>query len=256
MQKPLQLESQNSPNEAPKEPASSPIFNPFLSTHLNTEEKEVEQLPENKNNDSTTTPLNLSKPRKTHENEPNNNAAEKAFEDELEMLRRRKYFLDGSGTSKPGFAQPPQSPPFPHLFPTAAASLKPLHPGLFSPPPPLPPCSTADFPYPPFRNFPGFPGATADRTSAVAAAVGMLPPISQPAAATAAGLAALRNSSAAALGLHQVSMMDQVRQEHHRQQQQQSEDGMNCSRKLISVLFKTIFFLLFLFHKPLLPLAL
>ena len=72
----------------------------------------------------------------------------------------------------------------------------------------------------------------------MAAAVGMLPNIGQP-----AGLAALRNSSAAAaLGLHQVSMMDQVRQEHHRQQQQhqqqaqqqqhpqQSEDGISCTR--------------------------
>ena len=67
--------------------------------------------------------------------------------------------------------------------------------------------SSADFPYPaPFRNFPGFPPSAADRSSAVAAAVGMLPSMGQP-----ASLAALRNSSAAAaLGLHQVSMMDQV----------------------------------------------
>ena len=98
--------------------------------------------------------------------------------------------------------------------------------------------SSTDFPYPtPFRNFPGFPPSPADRSSAVAAAVGMLPSMGQP-----ASLAAFRNSSAAAaLGLHQVSMMDQVRQEHHRQQQQhqqqqqhpqQPEDGISCTREL------------------------
>ena len=81
--------------------------------------------------------------------EPNNNgasnasvAAEKAFEDELEMLRKRKYFLDNKVASNGGFnqhqpQQHPQQPQhhhqqLPHLFP---AALKPLHPSLFSPPP-------------------------------------------------------------------------------------------------------------------------
>lgn len=176
--------------------------------------------------------MNLSKPRKPEE-ELNNNAEE-------EFLRKRKFFLD----NKSGYQ------PLPHLFnPTSAAATAAglkhsLHPSLFSPPPSHPqppvhvttPTSASDFAY--FRNFPGFSaaGAATERTSAVAAAVGLMPPIGQP-----ASLAALRNSSAAALGLHQVSMMDQVRQEHQRQQQQQqqqqaqqqSDDVINSTRKCL-----------------------
>lgn len=264
---PQKESNQDETTAMPTTSSANSIFNPFLST-LSKREKELEKENGNQNDIATAAaellqqtykhdiiPLNLTKPRKNFE-EPNNNAAsnasataEKAFEDELEMLRKRKYFLDNkvASASNGGFnQQPPHSPhhqqpqhhhhqQLPHLFP---AALKPLHPSLFSPPPQS---SSADFPYPaPFRNFPGFPPSAADRSSAVAAAVGMLPSMGQP-----ASLAALRNSSAAAaLGLHQVSMMDQVRQEHHRQQQQahqqqqqqhpqQAEDGISCSQARI-----------------------
>ena len=166
-------------------------------------------------------PLNLSKPRKEEPNNNNNKAElEKhhfgTYDEDLanfELLRKRKYFLDQNKSF------PAVSPP--QLFPHS--------PKL----PPHPYLSGNEFPYPPFRSFPGFP----ENRSAVAATAvtGMLPPMGQPAAA--AGLAALRNS--ASLGLHQVSMIDQVRHEHQRQQQQQqqqtqqqSEDGLNCTRKL------------------------
>ena len=171
-------------------------------------------------------PLNLSKPRKDEPNNNNNNKeTEKpqygTFDEDLanfELLRKRKYFLDQNQQQKSFNSQQ-----LPQLFPTPPAlSPKLPHPNLFSP-------NSGEFPgYPTFRNFPGFE----NRSAVAAAAVGMLPPMGQPAA----GLAALRNSSA--LGLHQVSMMDQVRHEHQRQQQQQQnqqqqqgEDGLNCTRK-------------------------
>ena len=171
-------------------------------------------------------PLNLSKPRKEEPNNNNNKAeSEKpnfgAYDEELanfELLRKRKYFLDQNKSF------PAVSPP--QLFPHTPA----LNPKL----PPHPYLSGNEFPYPPFRSFPGFENRSA--VAATAAAVGILPPMGQPAAA--AGLAALRNS--ASLGLHQVSMIDQVRHEHQRQQQQQqqqqqpqqqTEDGLNCTRK-------------------------
>ena len=135
------------------------------------------------------------------------------------MLRKRKYFLDNKFGATP-------SPLFPSMA-TAAGAGGPLksavvHPGLFPPTSGSP----ADFPYSPFRNFPG--------------AVGMLgPPMGQP-----AGLAALRGSP---MGLHQVSMMDQVRQEHqrqqHQQQQQQSpqQSGEDGNRKCFFLLRETEF---------------
>ena len=152
------------------------------------------------------------------------------FEEELnnlEMLRKRKYFLDnkfGGGPSPifPHSMGPLKSADYGAAAAAAAAAAAKLHPGLFPTPTSVSAVSAGsppDFPpYSPFRNFPG--------------AVGMLgPPMGQPGA----GLAALRGSP---MGLHQVSMMDQVRQEHQRQQQQQQqqqqpspEDGISCSRK-------------------------
>ena len=217
----------------PKESSSEDekeAFNPFMPSNL---------IQENKTTTTTSAdepkndiiPLNLSKPRRE---EPNNNKEQDitttsvsppqaAFEEELnnlEMLRKRKYFLDNKFSAGP-------SPLFPPIGPlkTADYGAK-LHPGLF----PTPTSASADFPYAPFRNFPA------------AAAVGMLgPPIGQP-----AGLAALRGSP---MGLHQVSMIDQVRQEHQRQQQQQqqhhhqqqpqqsTEDGISTRKSFLCLEF-------------------
>ena len=212
-------------------PKKSQIFNPFLSTALmGNPQQSPEKSPEIPK--EVNSPLNLSKPRKEEPNNNNNKTElEKhhfgTYDEDLanfELLRKRKYFLD-QNKSFPAVS-PPQL--FPHN-PTLSPKLPP-HPYL----------SGNEFPYPPFRSFPGFENRSA--VAATAAAVGMLPPMGQPAAA--AGLAALRNS--ASLGLHQVSMIDQVRHEHQRQQQQlqqqqqqqqqqtqqQSEDGLNCTRKL------------------------
>merc|ERR550532_2540178 len=92
-----------------------------------------------KNND--TIPLNLSKPRRSEE--PNNNKEQDiitpvspslalGFEEELnnlEMLRKRKYFLDNKFGGGPSPLFPPMGPLKSADYGAAAAAAAKLHPG-------------------------------------------------------------------------------------------------------------------------------